>query len=117
MKTKSKKVNTIGLPPVKRFLYSHIARLRTILFSRWASVMRVLVLLNIHLLPWKVLHTLFVRELELHIMASKLGDVDNCIIQHLYSKFKSHTCHENDEISLKPLPLMTNYHQGWKSSL
>jgi hypothetical protein len=47
----------------------------------------------------------------------KLGNVDICIIQHLYLKFKSHICHENDEISLKPLPLMNNYHQAWKSSL
>jgi hypothetical protein len=47
----------------------------------------------------------------------KLGDVDSCIIQHLYLKFKSHVCHENDKISLNPLPLMPNYHQVWKSSL
>jgi hypothetical protein len=44
----------------------------------------------------------------------KLGDIDSCI---LYLKFKSHICHENDGISLNPLPLMTNYHQAWKSSL
>ena len=47
----------------------------------------------------------------------KLGDVDSCLIEHLYSKFKSYICHENDKISLSLMPLMTNYHQGWKSSL
>jgi hypothetical protein len=31
-KNKTKKVNTTGLPPIKRFLYSHIARLHTFLF-------------------------------------------------------------------------------------
>jgi hypothetical protein len=30
---KTKKVNTTGLPPVKRFLYSHKARLRTFFFQ------------------------------------------------------------------------------------
>jgi hypothetical protein len=42
---------------------------------------------------------------------------DSCIIQHLYLKFKSHLFHENDKISLSPLPLTPNYHQAWKSSL
>jgi hypothetical protein len=42
---------------------------------------------------------------------------DSCIIQHIYLKFKSHICHENDEIYLNPSPLMTNYHRVWKSSL
>jgi hypothetical protein len=32
-KTKPKKVNTTGLPPVKRFLYSHIVRLHTFFFQ------------------------------------------------------------------------------------
>jgi hypothetical protein len=32
-KTKLGKVNTTELPPVKRFLYSHIARLHTFLFQ------------------------------------------------------------------------------------
>jgi hypothetical protein len=30
---KTEKVNTTGLPPVKRFLYSHKARLRTFFFQ------------------------------------------------------------------------------------
>jgi hypothetical protein len=30
---KTEKVNTTGLPPIKRFLYSHIARLCTLLFQ------------------------------------------------------------------------------------
>jgi hypothetical protein len=46
-----------------------------------------------------------------------LGDVDSCIIQHLYLKFKSHIYHENDKISLNPLPLMPNYLQVWKYAL
>jgi hypothetical protein len=29
---KTEKVNTTGLPPIKRFLYNHIARLRTFFF-------------------------------------------------------------------------------------
>jgi hypothetical protein len=33
MKTKLKKVNITGLPPVKRFLYSHVARLFTLLLQ------------------------------------------------------------------------------------
>jgi hypothetical protein len=32
-KNKPKKVNTTGLPPVMRFLYSHIARLHTFFFQ------------------------------------------------------------------------------------
>jgi hypothetical protein len=36
---------------------------------------------------------------------------DSCTIQHLYLKFKSHICYENDEISLKPLPFETNYYR------
>jgi hypothetical protein len=39
---KTKKVNTTGLPPVKRILYSHIARLHYLFLSRWASVTRAL---------------------------------------------------------------------------
>jgi hypothetical protein len=34
MKTKSKKVNTTGLPPVKRFLYSHVARILPYCFNK-----------------------------------------------------------------------------------
>jgi hypothetical protein len=32
---KIEKINTTGLPPVKRFLYSHITRLRTFFFQDW----------------------------------------------------------------------------------
>jgi hypothetical protein len=67
MKTKPEKGNTTGLPLVKRFLYSHIARLFYLISSRRESVMRALISLNIHFLPWKMLHALLMWELELHI--------------------------------------------------
>ena len=63
---KKTKIKTTGLPPAKRFLYSHIARLHT-LFLRGVEFMWALHLVDHLFIPWEVFHALIMRELKLHI--------------------------------------------------
>ena len=65
LKTKTK-TKTTGLPPAKRFLYSHIARLRT-LFLRDIWIMWALNFGDHLFLYWEVFHSFLMRELKLHI--------------------------------------------------
>jgi hypothetical protein len=70
--TKKIKTKTTGLPPVKRFLYSHIARL-TYLIVKMGEAHEELVLWRVPL-PWEVFHTLFVWKLKHHIAFLQIND-------------------------------------------